>query len=227
MLARRSSREVSAPERRRDQTRPRVRDLADAHRANSHRQRKGAGDGHASAGSSGPAGHHRTGSAENTQGSTAAAAGSSGGRIGAGPAPQSGRDVRARDARARRRRAPSRRAARAARPALLRVPPRWRPASAGRHAGRLHQAQPVLRADRRSARVGAAHYRRGALAASAAADPAAVYPQADRGLRGPDGRGGRGSRAAVGICGTRRCRRRCARGNGPPDPAGGRAVDLR
>ena len=47
-------------------------------------------------------------------------------------------------------------------------------------AGRLHQAQPVLRADRRSARVGAAHHRRGALAASAAADPAAVYPQADR-----------------------------------------------
>ena len=119
--------EAGTAKRRGDQTRPRVRDLADAHRANSHRQGKGAGDGHASAGSSGPGGHHRTGSAEKRK-DAAAGAGSSGRRIGAGPAPQSGRDVRARDARARRRRAPSRRAARAARPALLRVPPRWRPA---------------------------------------------------------------------------------------------------
>ena len=39
--------------------------------------------------------------------------------------------------------------------------------------------------------------------------------------------GGRGGRAAVGVCRTRRCRRRCACGDGPPDPAGGRAVHLR
>ena len=79
------------------------------------------------------------------------------------------------------------------------LPSRRRPPRARRARRRLPQGQPLLRGDPVGGRRRAAQQPGRAVAAPAALHPAAVHAQADRGLRGDDGRGGRGGRPRAGA----------------------------